>query len=255
MNSARRLEGKTALVTGAGRGLGAAIAARLAAEGAGVAVNDVDADAARHTVQCIVAAGARAHAVPGSIADPVQVEQVFQSTIGEFGGIDILVNNAGIVRAEDIFATTLESWQAVIAVNLTGSFLCSKLALQCMRDRGKGGRIIFIGSMVGHQGALKGWVSYGASKSGMHGLAKTLSRTAAPLGVTVNVVAPGIIETEMLRSGHGNEGMRQLLTGVPLGTLGSPDDVAAAVSYLASDDARYVTGTILDVNGGMYVRA
>lgn len=246
------LSGRNALVTGAGRGLGRGIAARLLAAGARVAINDIDADAARDAAETL---GSGALALPGDAADEAAVGHLFERFAADVGPIDILVNNAGMVRAEDVFDTDFDSWSRVMAVNLSGPFLCSRAALQAMRGHGLGGRVIMIGSVVGHQGALKGYPHYGASKSGLHGLAKSLARTAAAFGVTVNVVAPGVIETEMLTRSHGEAGVAELAAQVPLGRLGVAEDVAAAVHYLASAEAGYVTGAVLDVNGGLYVRA
>ena len=231
-----RLDGRVALVTGAARGIGAGIAAALEQAGAIALRNDLAG------ADCLVA----------DVTDPEAVAHMFNVIRSRFGRLDILVNNAGIVRAEDIFETTLESWHAVIGSHLTGTFLCSKEAALIMRDQ-RAGRIIQISSVVGHQGALKGFVHYAAAKSGLLGFTKTLARTLAPYGITVNAVAPGIVETEMLRSAHGAEGVRALAATVPLG-IGHVQDVAAAAVFLASDEASHITGAVLDVNGGLYFR-
>lgn len=241
-----RLDDRIALVTGAGRGLGAAIAAALAQAGARVAVNDLRADAAEE-----VAARLSALAAPGDAADPDGVAALFDTVARRLGPLDILVANAGIARAETVWETTPESWDAVLRANLTGPFLCAQRAFHGMR--GRGGRIVFLGSVVGHQGALRGHAAYAASKGGLHALARTLARTGAEHGILVNVLAPGITDTEMLRGAHPPDELAAIAQGVPLG-LGQPEDVAACAVFLASDAARHITGATLDVNGGMYMR-
>jgi NAD(P)-dependent dehydrogenase (short-subunit alcohol dehydrogenase family) len=163
------------------------------------------------------------------------------------------VANAGITRAVDIFDTSLADWDSVIRTNLTGTFLTAKQAMLRMRAAGTG-NVVIMGSVVGHQGALKGHIAYGATKAGLHGMAKTLSRTGAPLGIRVNAVAPGIVDTDLLLSTHGVAGISELRGRVPLGALATVEDVAEAVLYLAGPASGHVTGTVLDVNGGMLMR-
>lgn len=242
-----RLDDKIALVTGAGRGIGAAIARGFAAAGAQVVVNDRDAPAAQITAHAI---GGEVHA--GDVGDEASVDALFDRIRERHGRLDILVNNAGTTRDETIFDTSLESWNEILRVNLTSAFLCSRRAMAMMRDR-RAGRIILLGSVTGHQGALLGHLHYATTKAGLHGFAKTLARTGAPLGITVNAIAPGIVETELLAATHGADGVAALTKLVPLG-LAVPDDIAAMAVYLASDAARHVTGAILDINGGMYMR-
>jgi 3-oxoacyl-[acyl-carrier protein] reductase len=254
MNGHFQLNGKVALVTGAARGIGAAIARTFAAAGADICLNHLDdAEDAERLRSEIEAQGRRAIAIAADIADPAAVEAMFVSLIQRLGRLDILVNNAGITRAEDIFDTSLESWEAVLRTNLNGAFLCSKHAMQLMREQARGGRIIQLGSVTGHQGALYGHLHYATSKAGLHGFTKTLARTGAPFGITVNALAPGLVATELLYETHGQAGVAELAKLAPLG-LSSPADVAAAALYLASDEARTVTGAILDINGGMYMR-
>lgn len=244
-----RLDGKTALVTGAARGIGAGIARAMHAAGARLIL--VDLPSAQHALEDL--------ALPDSVvltADLTQedaVESVFNALDEAQIELDILVNNAGAARPETIFEMSLESWNDILSANLTSAFLCSRSAMQRMQHR-PGGRIIQLGSVVGHQGALKGHLHYGVSKSGIHGFTRTLARTAAPMGITVNAIAPGLVETEMLFATHGADGVKALEAQVPLGRLASVDDVAAAAVYLASDAAAYLTGVILDVNGGLYLR-
>ena len=249
------LSGKIALVTGAGQGLGRAIALRLAQAGACVAVNDIDAAKADDVCRQIADAGGKAKSTPGDAANQESVHTLIELAAAGIGRLDILVNNAGIVTRDDIFDIDYETWERVLRVNLTGPFLCSREAMARMRRQSSGGRIVMVGSVVGHQGALRGWPHYGATKSGVHGLAKTLARAGAPFNITVNTVAPGIIQTEMLEQGHPGSGVAELQSQVPLGRLGTPADVAGAVHYLCSDEARYLTGATIDVNGGMYIRA
>jgi 3-oxoacyl-[acyl-carrier protein] reductase len=246
---------RVALVTGAGGAIGRACAIALARDGCDVAVNGLASDPdVEDTCAAVRATGQTTLRVDADVGDEAQVTAMFAEIDRAFGRIDVLVNNAGITRAEDIFETSLASWQAVLRTNLTGAFLCAKAAITRMRVAGRGGRVIQMTSVVAHQGALKGHVHYAASKAGLIGLTKTLARTGAPHAITVNAVAPGIVDTDLLHDTHGQEGVEALRARVPLGTLATPYDVAAAVAYLASPAARHVTGAVLDVNGGMVMR-
>lgn len=248
------LTGKTVLVTGAAGAIGSAVALRLAQAGADVALNHFRTpEPAEALARAIRALGRKALIVEADIGDEPQVEAMFAAVDRGFARLDILVNNAGIARTEDIFSTTLEHWNEVIRANLTGPFLCCRAAMLRMRAQG-GGRIVNMGSVVGHQGALKGHAPYGASKAGLHGLTRTLARTGAPLGITVNAVAPGIVDTPMLMNTHGEAGIAGLKRLVPLNSLIRPDEVAEAVLYLCGDAARMITGAVLDINGGMMMR-
>ena len=240
------LQGRVAVVTGAGRGLGAAIAQALAAAGARVAVNDIRGEAAEATAAGIPGA----LAIPGDAADPAGVAALFAAAEA-LGPLDILVANAGITLPETVWDTTLAGWDAVLRANLTGPFLCAQEAMR--RMRGRGGRIVFMGSVVGHQGALRGHAAYAASKGGLHALARTLARSGAEHGILVNILAPGIADTAMLRSAHPANHLGAIASTVPLG-LGTPEEVAAAAVFLVSDAARHMTGATLDVNGGMLMR-
>lgn len=249
-----RLDAKVALVTGAARGLGASIAIALAQAGAAaVVVNDLrETVESRETCAAIEAAGARALFFPADVRVEREVDAMFEAAVLHFGRIDILVSNAGVTRREDIFETTLEGWHEVLDTHLTGFFLCARAAMFRMREQ-RSGRIIVNSSVTAFRGAIRGFVHYTAAKAGQLGLVHTLARTAAPFHITVNAVAPGVIDTEMLRTAHGEEGIRAVAQDIPLG-LGSARDVATSVVFLASDEAKHITGATLDVNGGFYFR-
>ena len=244
---------KVALVTGAGRGIGAGIARGLAQAGAHVVVNDVDADAASATADAIVAEGGCAMGVPADIGDESAVEALVAQAQAWRGHLDVVVSNAGVTDSEDIFTLTLERWEHVLRTNLTGAFLCARFGMMRMKEQGRGGRMIFVGSGVAHQGALLGHAAYAASKGGVHSLARTLARTGAPLGITVNVVAPGSTDTELFRHTHDADFIETVRSSIPLG-LAAPADIAAAVVFLAGDAAGHITGITLDVNGGQIIR-
>lgn len=247
------LEGQLALITGASRGLGRGIALALAENGADIAVNYHTSVQEAHAVQAdIEALGRSCLVVKADVARADEVNAMFAAIDRHFGRLDILVNNAGTSRAEDIFTITEESWDFILNTNLKSMFLCAQAAMFRMRDR-HSGRIINISSVVGQQGALFGHVHYAATKSAILGFTKTLARTAAPHGITVNAIAPGIIRTELLFQTHGEDGVRTLADGIPLG-LGEPRDVGLAAAYLAGEGGRYLTGTCIDVNGGLYMR-
>jgi 3-oxoacyl-[acyl-carrier protein] reductase len=246
------LEGRTALVTGASRGLGRGIALVLAEQGADVCINYRSAQpAALEVASQIQDMGRKAFVVQADVGDESDVLRMFGEIREEFGRLDILVNNAGTTRPQDIFDTSLEDWDFIIRTNLQSCFLCSKVGMEMMREQ-KSGSIVNISSIVAKRGALFGHVHYAATKSGMLGMTRTLARTAAPFGITVNAVAPGLIETELLISTHGADGIGELAKDIPLG-LGRPRDVGLAVGYLCGEGGRYITGTTLNINGGMYM--
>ena len=192
-------------------------------------------------------------AVQGDVSQEGDVAHLFELTMREFSRLDILVNNAGTTAAEDIFSIDYDSWMKILNTNLTSNFLCAKYAMEIMKEA-RFGRIIQISSIVGHRGALYGHVHYAATKSGQLGLTKTLARTGAPYGITVNAVAPGIIGTELLYQTHSAEELEEIKRAIPLGEIGRVEDVGAAVVFLASEEARFITGATIDVNGGMYMR-
>src|SRR5215469_3719685 len=247
------LSGKVALVTGSGRGIGAAIAYQLASLGARVVINDVRRKDATSVAAEIRSQNGVAIAHSADVSDAAEVREMFRSVSRWGRRLDILVCNAAITNTKDIFDASLRDWGEVLRVNATGPFLCAKYGMQMMRRQKTGGRIIFIGSGVVHQGALTGYVAYAASKGAVHSMAKTLARTGAPFGITVNTVAPGMTDTELLRNAHTKAEIESIASGIPLG-IGLPEDVGAAVAYLASDAARHLTGVTLDVNGGQIIR-
>ncbi|MBQ3084236.1 MAG: 3-oxoacyl-ACP reductase FabG [Clostridia bacterium] len=243
------LTGKVALVTGSSRGIGKGIALALAEAGADIIVNCVGAkESAEAVAEEIRAMGRKAWVKIADVSDEEQVKAMF----ADIEKLDILVNNAGTSQDKDIFEIEKEDWDRIIRINLTSGYLCSKLAMEKMAAQ-KSGRIIFISSVVGERGALFGHIHYAATKSGQIGITKTLARTAAPYNITVNAIAPGIIETELLYQTHGADGVAELGKTIPLG-LGKVEDIGAAAVYLCSDEARYVTGATLDVNGGTNFR-
>jgi 3-oxoacyl-[acyl-carrier protein] reductase len=244
------LAGKVAVVTGGARGIGKAIATRLATGGAAAVIADVSAQAAEATAKDFEAAGRTAMAHVTNVADPEQAAALVEAVLGRFGRIDILVNNAGITRDGLILRMKDEDWTQVLAVNLTGAFNCSRAALRPLLKQKQGGRIVNISSVVGSMGNV-GQANYVASKAGLVGLTKALAREVASRGITVNAVAPGFIETEMTASLP--DAVRQAMRAqIPLERFGTPDDVAAVVEFLASEGAGYITGQVIHVNGGMW---
>jgi 3-oxoacyl-[acyl-carrier protein] reductase len=242
------LTGKIALVTGASRGIGAAIAKTLAGQGASVVAAARGANA-ESTVTDILLRGGKAEAASLDVTDPAMIDDVVKGTLAKYGRIDILVNNAGIARDQLLLRMKRDDWDAVIATNLTSAYSCMQAVLRPMLKQ-RGGRIIAIGSVVGQMGNA-GQANYAASKAGLIGLAKALAREVASRGITVNVVAPGLIDTDMTRA-LAEATSDNWAQQIPLGRLGTPEDVANTVCFLASDEAAYITGQVIAVNGGMY---
>jgi 3-oxoacyl-[acyl-carrier protein] reductase len=245
----RDLSDKVALVTGASRGIGRAVALALAAQGAIVGAA-ARAEHAAGTAAEIVAAGGRAEPLSLDVTVPESVEACVKTLLDRHGRIDVLVSNAGIARDELLLRMKREDWDAVLSTNLTATFLCTQAVLRPML-RQRSGRIVCIGSVVGQMGNA-GQASYAASKAGLVGFAKSIAREVASRRITVNVVAPGLIDTAMTQT-LDPQTREQWAAQVPLGRLGSPAEVAAAVCFLASDEAAYITGQVLAVNGGMYM--
>ncbi len=244
-----KFEGKTALVTGGGRGIGRAICLELAGQGANVVVNYRSNSAtAEDTVAAIAASGGQAIALQADVADERGVTALFKAVISQYGGLDILVNNAGITRDNVIMMMKPEDFDIVQATNLRSCWLCCKAAARIMM-RKRAGSIINITSVVGIAGN-GGQTNYAASKAGIIGLSKSLAKELAPRSVRVNAVAPGFVETDMTAD-LSDELKDAALGAIPLGRMGDPADIAKAVAFLASADASYITGQTLVVDGGM----
>jgi 3-oxoacyl-[acyl-carrier protein] reductase len=243
------LTGRVALVTGASRGIGKAVALSLAAQGATV-VAAARGENAAATADAIVALGGRAEAVGADVTDSAALEALPAAVVAKHGRLDIVVSNAGITRDQLLLRMKRDDWDAVIATNLTAAFTLGQAAIRPMIKQ-RSGRIIAISSVVGQMGNA-GQTNYAASKAGLIGFARALAREVASRGITVNVIAPGFIDTDMTKA-IGEKVQAELAAQIPLGRLGAPDDVAAAVCFLASEEAAYITGHVLAVNGGMYM--
>ena len=243
------LDGRSALVTGGSRGIGRAICIELASRGARVAVNyNSSAAAAEEVVAQITAAGGTAFAVPGDVSLPESAASMVKATVEQLGGIDILVNNAGITRDGLLMRMSEDDWDAVHNTNLRGAFLVTKAAMRPM-IRARGGRIINITSVVGVMGNA-GQANYAAAKAGLIGFTRAVAREVASRGITVNAVAPGFIQTDII-AGMSAVATQAVMGQIPLGRIANPADVAPLVAFLASEGANYITGQCIHVDGGM----
>ncbi len=246
----KRFETRIALVTGASRGIGQAIARRLATEGALVIAAARGLEALERLVAEITASGGQATALRMDVSDAASIAEGVKAALERHGGVDVLVNNAGVTEDALILRMSRESWDRVLATNLTGTFLLTQAIVKAM-VRKRYGRIVNVSSVVGLMGNA-GQANYAASKAGLIGLTKTVARELASRNITCNAVAPGFIETEMTEK--MTQEAREALSGqIPLGRLGSAEDVAEAVAFLASEGASYVTGQVLNVSGGLYI--
>jgi len=239
---------KVAIVTGAGRGIGKAIAIALAREGASVIINDVNIQTAEKVTKEIKSLGWKALAIQVDVSDSKEVNQMVQSAIKKFKRVDILVNNAAIIKRGSIEDLNEEDWDRVMDVNLKGAFNCMKAVAGIMKKQ-RYGKIVNISSIAGKIGDLASAPCYGASKAGMICLAKSLARELAAYNINVNVVAPHAIKTDMSKE-WSEEKRKNIIANIPLGRMGEPEDIAEAVVFLVSDKAKFITGEVLDVNGG-----
>jgi 3-oxoacyl-[acyl-carrier protein] reductase len=242
------LSGRVALVTGASQGIGRACGVKLAASGATVAVAARSQEKLTELVKEIEGSGGKAFAFPVDVADEDQVKNTFKSAIAQLGKIDILVNNAGITRDQLVMRMKRADWDAVLNTNLTSAYLCTQQAIGSMLKQ-RWGRIINVTSVFGQMGQA-GQANYAASKAGLIGLTMAIAREVGSRNITCNAVAPGFIETAMT-SGFSEDFKQNALKSIPLGRVGTPEDVANAVAFLASDEASYITGHVLSINGGM----
>lgn len=245
------LNNKTAFITGASRGIGKAIAYRLAGAGADIAGVDVNFEELKAVMDELSKdTGRKTIAINADVGDNVSVDTAVSETVKAFGRIDILVNNAGITRDNLLLRMNNEEWDSVIRINLTGTFNCTKAVIRGM-VKNRSGRIISIASIVAEMGNA-GQANYAASKAGIIGFTRTIAREYANRGVTANAVAPGFIETDMTRA-LSEDVRKKLIEQIPVSRLGTPEDVASAVKFLASEDASYITGQVIHINGGMYM--
>jgi NAD(P)-dependent dehydrogenase (short-subunit alcohol dehydrogenase family) len=240
---------KVAIVTGGARGIGKAIVGAFAAQGIATVIADVDLDAARQTEREILDAGGEAYAIRADLSQVDQITALVSETVARYGRLDILVNNAGILSNTPYDEIGEAEWDRVLDINLKGVMFASSAALKAMKD---GGRIVSISSLAGRSGGVSVGPAYVASKAALIGLTRHFARKVARRAITVNVVAPGTTETDIIK-GFTEAQMAAINEAIPVGRLGKPDEIAATVSFLASDAAAFITGAVIDVNGGMYM--
>jgi 3-oxoacyl-[acyl-carrier protein] reductase len=245
-----KLVGKVALVTGAAQGIGKAVALLLARNGADMVVSDINLEKAEETAKEVQTLGRKALAIKVDVAKLGDVEKMVEGILAQFGKVDILVNNAGIARDKLILRMTEEDWDAVLNINLKGTFNCTKAVVRHMSKQ-KSGKIVNIASVVGEMGNA-GQGNYAASKAGVIGFTKTIAREFAQRGINVNAIAPGYIETPMTDA-LPEKAKEELKRLIPMDRLGRPEDVAEAVLFLVSEASSYITGQVLNVNGGIYM--
>jgi 3-oxoacyl-(acyl-carrier-protein) reductase len=243
-------ESQVALVTGAGRGIGRAIAVMLAQKGSDIIVNDMDSGSAEQTAEIIHSVGAKTLVSGANIVKRQEVQTMFDSIKNQFGRLDILVNNAGITRDNLLVKMTEEEWDQVMAVNLKGVFNCTQLAAKMMTEQ-NAGKIVNVSSASGQMGNI-GQVNYATSKAGIIGMTKTLAKELARFNINVNAVAPGFINTSM--TAQVSDKVKEMIkSSIPLNRFGESEDVARAVKFLVSEDSNYITGQVIACNGGLYI--
>ena len=244
-----RFKGKVAVVTGAAQGMGRTTAERLAAEGAGVVITDINFEVAEEVVSGITRAGGEALAVKADVSKAGDVKEVVDAAVGKFGKIDILINNAGILRRTRFGEISEEEWDLVVAVNMKGVFLCSQAVYGIMKERGYG-RIVNFSSSAGRSVSTLGGAHYTATKAAVLGITRAMAKEAAPYGITVNAVCPGLVDTDMVRKTTDPADIEAYEQSFPIHRLGTSDEVADLVLFLASGEASYITGASIDINGG-----
>jgi NAD(P)-dependent dehydrogenase (short-subunit alcohol dehydrogenase family) len=249
MTLSDRLDGKCAIVTGAARGIGKAAAEALHARGASVIVADIDIETAAETAKML---GDRAHAILADVSKSDDVRRMVDDSIARLGGIDILVNNAGVDKAVPILEMEEEEWDRLMTINLKSVFLCTKAVLPSMISRG-GGSIVSTASIVARQGAMNGGIHYASSKGGIIAFTKTLARQMAAHNIRANAIAPGVVDTDLIREHMPAEMRVKIEAAIPKGRLAQTDEIGAVIAFLASDAASYMTGTTVDVNGGFWI--
>ena len=249
MIDSTEFKGKVAIITGAGQGMGRAVAERLAAGGAMLVVNDLNPETSDRTAAALKESGSEAMSVPGNVTSSQDVKRIVESAIERYGTIHILINNAGILRPTSVIDIEEDEWDMVVNGNLKSTYLCSRAVLPTMRKAGWG-RIVNFSSTAGKNVSTVGGAHYTSAKAGILGFTRHLAKEEAGYGITVNSVCPGLIDTEMVRSTIDDERAKAYTDSFPIARLGEPSEVAELVAFLASDRAAYITGASLDINGG-----
>jgi len=248
-NGKGELKGKVAIVTGAGRGIGRAVATRLAEAGADIIVADIDLESAKKTIEEIGEDCAKSMAIQVDVTQEKSVKAMVKMALEEFGKVDILINNAGIMFRTRLQTISLEEWNSILQVNLTGPFLSTKAVLPFMKKNGYG-RIVNVSSSAGRSASTLGGAHYTASKAGLLGFTRATAKEVASIGITVNAVCPGLIDTPMARDTTSKEELEKFISSFPIKRIGLPEEIGDLVVFLCSDKASYITGASIDINGG-----